>query len=253
MLYKDITKKLIFRINSDEFAVGDVLPSERQLMDEYQASRVSIRKALNELQMLAFIEKKHGSGSYIMQKEVVHFVHPLKGGVENSECTGEKITSIVLEFAIVDPDREIVDRLKMKPGDRVYYIKRLRKINGRPQIIEESFMPVSLFPELTIRTLEHSKFEYIEKILRLKIEGSYQEFSPKSPDKQEEYLLNMQEKEPMLQITSLSNFSDGTIFDYSIMKFKSSEYKHALYVNRAEIANSTGHFNKQNSLSIVTP
>ena len=253
MLYKDITKKLRFRINSDEFSVGDVLPTERQLMEEYQVSRVSIRKALAELQMLALIERRHGSGSYIMQKEVVHFMHPLKSGVESSEETGEKITSEVLEFAIVDPDREIADRLKIKSGDRVYYIKRLRKINNRPQIIEDSFMPVSLFAELTIRTLEHSKFEYIEKTLGLEIEGSYQEFSPIIPDKQEALLLNMQGKEPLLQITTISNFSDGTIFDYSIMKFKSSEYKHASYANRAERTNSNGYSNRQYSLSIVTP
>jgi DNA-binding GntR family transcriptional regulator len=114
----------------------------------------------------------------------------------------------------------------------VYYIKRLRKVNDRPQIIEESYMPVSLFPELTIRTLERSKFEYIEKNLGLIIEGSYQEFSPVIPDKEEERLLNLQGREPVLQITSLSNFQDGTIFDYSIMKFKASEYLHAMYIRR---------------------
>ncbi|WP_425358060.1 hypothetical protein [Tolumonas auensis] len=42
----------------------------------------------------------------------------------------------------------------------------------------------------------------------------------------------MQGREPVLQITSLSNFQDGTIFDYSIMKFKASEYLHAMYIRR---------------------
>ena len=93
-------------------------------------------------------------------------------------------------------------------------------------------MPVALFPELTIRVLEHSKFNYIEEKLGMQIEGSYQEFSPILPDKEEELLLNIQNREPMLQITSLSNFKDGTIFDYSIMKFKANEYLHAMYVNR---------------------
>lgn len=253
MLYKDITKKLRFRINSDEFSVGDVLPTERQLMAEYQASRVSIRKALNELQLLSLIEKKHGSGSYIRQKEIVHLMHPLKSGVESSQDNGEKITSEVLEFAIVDPDVEVANRLRIQPDERVYYIKRLRKVNNRPQIIEDSFMPVSLFPELTIRTLEHSKFEYIEKLLGLEIEGSYQEFSPALPDKKEESLLNMQEKEPMLQITTVSNFSDGRIFDYSIMRFKSSEYKHAIYVNRAAPASSEHRAQDADALATVFP
>lgn len=232
MLYKNIAKKLRFRINSDEFTIGDVLPTERQLMAEYQASRVSIRKAIDELVTLDLIEKKQGSGTYIKQKEVVHLMNPLRSGLESSQEIGQKITSDVLEFAIVYPDDEVANRLKIKTSDRVYYTKRLRKINERPQIIEESFMPATLFPELTIRTLERSKYEYIEKTLGLIIEGSYQEFSPVLPDKEEERLLNLQGREPMLQITSLSNFTDGTIFDYSIMRFKASEYLHAIYVRR---------------------
>ena len=232
MLYKNIAKKLRFRINSDEFAIGDVLPTERQLMEEYQASRVSIRKAIDELVAIDLIEKKQGSGTYIKQKEVVHLMDQLRSGLESSQEIGQTITSDVLEFAIVYPDDEIANRLKMKTTDRVYYTKRLRKVNDRPQIIEESFMPVNLFPELTIRTLERSKFEYIEKNLGLIIEGSYQEFSPVIPDKEEERLLNLQGREPVLQITSLSNFQDGTIFDYSIMKFKASEYLHAMYIRR---------------------
>ena len=232
MLYKNIAKKLRFRINSDEFAIGDVLPTERQLMEEYQASRVSIRKAIEELVVLDLIEKKQGSGTYIKRKEVVHLMSPLQSGLESSNERGQTITSDVLEFAIVYPDDEIANRLKINTTDRVYYTKRLRKINDRPQIIEESFMPVNLFPELSIRTLERSKFEYIEKNLGLIIEGSYQEFSPVIPDKEEEKLLNLQGREPVLQITSLSNFQDGTIFDYSIMKFKASEYLHAIYVRR---------------------
>lgn len=233
MLYKDIAKKLRFRINSDEFSIGDVLPTERQLMEEYQASRVSIRKAIDELVTLDLIEKKQGSGTYIKQKEIVHLMNPLQSGLESSKERGQTISSDVLEFAIIYPDDEIANRLKLTTADRVYHTKRLRKINGRPQVIEESFMPVHLFPELTIRTLERSKFEYIEKGLKLIIEGSYQEFSPVLANKEEEKLLNLQGREPILQITSLSNFQDGTIFDYSIMKFKASEYLHAMYVNRS--------------------
>lgn len=232
MLYKNIAKKLRFRINSDEFNVGDVLPTERQLMQEYLASRVSIRKAIDELVALDLIEKKQGSGTYIKQKEIVHMMQPLRSGVESSEGIGQRITSEVIEFSIIFPDHEIAQRLKISATERVYRTKRVRKINDRPQIIEESFMPVSLFPELTIRVLEHSKFNYIEEKLGLEIEGSYQEFSPLQPNKEDELLLNIQNKEPILQITSLSNFKNGTVFDFSIMKFKASEYLHAMYVNR---------------------
>jgi len=232
VLYKDIAKKLRFRINSDEFSLGDVLPTERQLMDEYHASRVSIRKAIDELVKQGLLEKIQGSGTYIRQKTGVHLLNPLRSGIEDSVSVGQTISSDVIEFAVIRPPQEILSRLKITEDERVYYIKRLRKMNERPQIIEESYMPVRLFPELTVRVLQQSKYEYIEKNLGMKIAGSYQEFSPVMPTKDEEHLLNIETAEPLLQITSLSDFEDGTLFDYSIMKFKASEYLHAMYVHR---------------------
>ncbi len=81
MLYKNIAKKLRFRINSDEFAIGDVLPTERQLMEENQASRVSIRNAIDELVAIDLMEKKQGSGTYIKQNDVVHLMDQLRSGL----------------------------------------------------------------------------------------------------------------------------------------------------------------------------
>ena len=232
MLYKDIAKKLRFRINSDEFAIGDLLPTERQLMQEYQASRVSIRKAIEELVALDLIEKKQGSGTFITHKEVIHQLVPLRSGQERSQEGGAILSSEVLEFAIVCSDSEIAKRLKIEPTDRVYRTKRIRKFNDRPQIIEESYMPVSLFPELNIRVLEGSKFEYIEKMMRLKIEGSYQAFSPILPDREQQQLLNLSAKEPLLQVTSVANLEDGTPIDYSITAIKSSEHLMGVYIPR---------------------
>jgi DNA-binding GntR family transcriptional regulator len=232
MLYKDIAKKLRFRINSDEFAIGDLLPTERQLMLEYQVSRVSIRKAIAELVTMNLIERKQGSGTYITRKEVVHQLVPLRSGLERSLDGEETLTSDVLEFAIICPECEIANRLKIKPTERVYRTKRIRKFNDRPQIIEESYMPVSLFPELNIRVLEGSKFEYIEKVMGLKIEGSFQEFLPVLPDKEQQQLLNLPAREPMLQITSVANLEDGTPIDYSITAIKSSEHRLGLYIPR---------------------
>lgn len=238
MLYKDIAKKLRFRINSDEFEIGDLLPTERQLMQDYQASRVSVRKAIEELVYLNLIEKKQGSGTYIIHKEIVHQLVPLRSGQELSLDGGSTLVSEVLEFTIVYPESEIANRLKISTDERVYHAKRLRKYDDRPQVIEESYMPVNLFPELNIRVLEGSKFEYIEKVMGMKIEGSYQEFTPIQSDKQQQKLLNLPAKECLLQIVSTANLIDGTPIDYSITTIKSSEYLIGLYIPRQNTGNS---------------
>ena len=127
-------------------------------MDEYRASRVSIRKAIDELVKQGLLEKIQGSGTYIRQKTSVHLLNPLRSGIEDSLSLGQTISSDVIEFAVIRPPQEILSRLKIAEDERVYYIKRLRKMNERPQIIEESYMPVRLFPELTVRVLQSYNF-----------------------------------------------------------------------------------------------
>ena len=143
MIYKTIAKQLRYRINSDEFAVGDVLPTEKQLMEEYGASRVSVRRAIEELVEAGLVQKRHGSGTYVMQKDVVHFIDSFKSGKESVQAMGKEIQSEVLQFAVIPAEKEVAGRLELAEGAKVYHIQRLRKIGDRPQILEESFMPVA--------------------------------------------------------------------------------------------------------------
>ncbi|MCE0496162.1 GntR family transcriptional regulator [Vibrio salinus] len=232
MIYRNIANKLRLRINSDEYSVGDLLPTERQLMEEFKASRVSVRKAIEELVALDLIEKRQGSGTFITHKDVVHQLVPLRSAQERSQEMGEKVISEVLEFSVKVPDSEIAKQLKIESEDKVYYVKRLRRYNGRPQILEESYLPVRVFPELNIRVLEGSKFQYIEKVTQLKIEGCYQEFSSIISDKEKLELLKLNINEPLLQIRSVANLVDGTPIDYSIASIKSSEHILGLYIPR---------------------
>lgn len=232
MIYKTIAKQLRYRINSDEFAVGDVLPTEKQLMEEYGASRVSVRRAIEELVGAGLVQKRHGSGTYVMQKDVVHFIDSFKSGKESVQAMGKEIQSEVLQFAVIPAEKEVAGRLELAAEAKVYHIQRLRKIGDRPQILEESFMPVALFPELSIKVLEKSKYEYLERQLGVKIDGSFQEFAAMPADKETVRLLNLKDREPVLQITALARMTDGTPFDYSISRFKSSEYHIGIYLHR---------------------
>ena len=72
MIYKSIADKLKTRINSDEFEVGDNLPSEKALAGELQVSVMTIRKALTLLEREKLIVKRHGSGSYVARKSNYH-------------------------------------------------------------------------------------------------------------------------------------------------------------------------------------
>lgn len=72
MIYKKIATELKARINSDDYAVGDMLPSEKALAAELKVSVMTLRKALALLEEEKLIARRHGSGTCIVRKSNYH-------------------------------------------------------------------------------------------------------------------------------------------------------------------------------------
>jgi GntR family glv operon transcriptional regulator len=72
VIYKKIATELKARINSDDYAVGDMLPSEKALAAELQVSVMTLRKALALLEEEKLIARRHGSGTCIVRKSNYH-------------------------------------------------------------------------------------------------------------------------------------------------------------------------------------
>lgn len=145
MIYKTIADRLKNRINSDEFEVGDALPSEKALAGELQVSVMTLRKALTLLESEKLIVKRHGSGSYVARKsnyrggELDGFNYQMHiGGVTNYR-------NKVIEFTMIDAPLAIAQQLKIEPGEKVYYVRRIRMIDDVPILIENSYIPVAIF------------------------------------------------------------------------------------------------------------
>ncbi|STV18822.1 HTH-type transcriptional regulator YidP [Klebsiella pneumoniae subsp. ozaenae] len=60
----------------------------------------------------------------------------------------------------------------------------MRYVDGKPLMLEDSYMPVKLFRNLSLSHLEGSKFDYIEKECGIIISGNYETLTPVLADKQ---------------------------------------------------------------------
>lgn len=65
MIYKSVADRLRIRVNGAECRVGDVLPGEKALAEQYGVSRMTIRKAVDMLIEWGLVERRHGSGTYV--------------------------------------------------------------------------------------------------------------------------------------------------------------------------------------------
>ena len=167
-LYLNIANQLKDKINNNYYDQSGILPSEIELSKIFGVSRVTIRKAIDVLFDEGLVVKKQGSGTYIKKNGIVNFnLHHLKSFKEEMEELGYNYENKILEFSIVFPNEFIQNKLNLKNNEKVYFIKRVKFINSKAAVLEQSFLPLCLFPDLTYEDMIYSKYNYIEKSKKL--------------------------------------------------------------------------------------
>ncbi|MGI3061602.1 GntR family transcriptional regulator [Vibrio alginolyticus] len=232
MLYIKVLESLKEKINAGVYNVGSTLPTEKQLIDEYQVSRITIRKAVDELVKLKLVEKRRGSGTYVLEKQLSHQMSTLAGTSEIQHGNNKTVKYKVTQFFMDTENVSVHKLLELNEDESLYYIRRVKYIDDQPRIVEDSYMPVALFPDLNISTLEKSKFDYVEHEKQMAIEGSRQEFTAVESSEDIMKLLGLEKIHPILNLRSISNLTDGRKFDYTEAWFHPDAHKLAIYLPR---------------------
>ncbi|EOL8989111.1 GntR family transcriptional regulator [Cronobacter dublinensis] len=232
MIYKSIADRLRLRLNSSDFSVGSPLPGEIALAREFGVARMTIRKAIDLLVAWGLVIRRHGSGTYVARKDVHHETTSLTGLVEVLRQQGKEVQSKVLLFEVMPAPPAIASQLRIQINERIYFSRRVRYVEGKPLMLEDSYMPVKLFRTLSLAHLEGSKFDYIEKECGITISGNYESLTPVLADKQMAALMNLQEQTPLLRITSLSYSDNGEFLNYSVMFRNTSDYQVDYHLHR---------------------
>ncbi|HBU5855616.1 GntR family transcriptional regulator [Klebsiella pneumoniae] len=216
MIYKSIADRLRLRLNSADFAIGSPLPGEKKLAEEFGVARMTIRKAIDLLVDWGLVVRRHGSGTYVARKDVHHETSNLTGLAEVLRKQGKEVVSQVLAFEVMPAPPAIASLLRIKIDERIYFSRRVRYVDGKPLMLEDSYMPVKLFRNLSLSHLEGSKFDYIEKECGIIISGNYETLTP------------------LLRITSLSYSDSGEFLNYSVMFRNASEYQVDYHLRRVQ-------------------
>lgn len=232
MIYKSLAETLRARLNEKEMQTGSVLPGEKTLAQEYGVSRMTMRRALAVLVEQGLIERRHGSGTRLLKKDVHHETRNLTGFCEIMKAQGRSVMSEVLEFEVMPAPPAIASQLRLQINERIYYSRRLRYVDGAPLLLEDSYMPVKLFHDLVLVHLEGSKFDYIEKNCGIDINGNYESLTPVLADGEMSRLLKVARDTPLLRITSLSYSDSGVFLNYSIMYRNASDYQVDYHLRR---------------------
>lgn len=207
------------------------LPDERSMAEDYGVSRSSIKRALSVLVQQGIIFKKRGSGTFVNPlylKNQAIFQHEGSNlGVSDSfRINGQAPSIELLDFRVIQANEEQQSALFLNEGDFVYEIKRLRKLDGVPFMIEYGYVPISLLPGLKKENVTQSIYGYVEKEKQKKVTRSFMTIMAAPSDEEEQHLLKLKKTEPVGIMEGIFFMDDGTPLEYANMRL---HYKYLRY------------------------
>jgi Transcriptional regulators len=178
-LYYRVYKELKRRISEGEYRPGDRIPPEIELVKAFNVSRLTIRRALEELKSEGLITRHKGKGTFIVGKKEEESMNVLKGFTDKAKEEGLNARSLVLENKLVEIPSELCQIFGLENGAMVMLLRRVRFLNDEPVAIECAY----LNPAVDIRILnilkkdmsKESLYEFLRNELKIPLMRAIEE------------------------------------------------------------------------------
>ncbi|MCK9191939.1 MAG: GntR family transcriptional regulator [Sphaerochaetaceae bacterium] len=228
VLYNSIQDKII----SGAWYEGMLIPSESQLCEMYQVSRITVRRALKELEDQKLVYKIQGKGTFVRASINDVLEQQYSYGVDDS------VVYEVLEAKKIPATSNLIIALKLPKGENeVFFIKRLRFRDNVPEAIVNTYYRVELGSKLIDKDIHHiNSISLLSEIAGQPVVKVQTMLIPVNPTIEEARMLNLSITSAHSKIRRTSEFKDGDIAEYA-----------EAFINSDDIAFSISSWNKRDS------
>lgn len=211
--YVQIKHVLLERIRNNEYTDQSLLPSETALSQEFSVTRMTVRKALDELKREGMITTERGKGSRVTTKKIEQSLQRFYRFGKEVGDTGVPAKSRIIERKTCDPPAEISEMFHSQ--EPFYFFVRVRYFEDTPLSLEHVYIPVSVAPGLIDEPIEMvSIAELLEKKYNIPIIKATEYLTPRIADTYEAEQLELQPATPIFQTERITKSQEGRVIEF---------------------------------------
>lgn len=208
-MYFRIQQNILGQIQNGALKAGQQLPTEIELAQQYQVSRITAKRALDELVRQGRAFRQQGRGTFVAQTRI-HDISGFGSFSEDMRARGLVPGAQVLAFTQLEPNEVIRARLQLAQGQQIYFLKRLRLANEEPVAVETAYLPCRFFPGLLSEDLnDKSLYGVLTEKYQMLPSWADAEFEARLASKEEALLLRLKAGRPVLsaqRVTFTANY-----------------------------------------------
>lgn len=239
--HKQISQWLRQQIENDVFEADEKLPSENELCEKFDVSRVTVRKALQTLENEHLIYRSQGLGSFVCDDRPRQSFMQLTDFVEDMRRAGMEASSQVIQLKPASVSDKIASILNVDFNQKVLRLDRLRLGDGQPIAFDVTWLPMFYGQLIEGYNLEDETiYGILEREYDIPVEKGYYRIEAENAD---EYLakhLDVSKGTALLLIDRLSlTIGDKPIY-YQQRYYRSDRIVYELMAERGQNTTAGG-------------
>lgn len=139
--YLIVKKTIISNIDNGIYHPGEMLPSERELIESLNVSRITVRRALSELEDEGYIYRVQGKGSYVKGEQNRQDLFSLTSCTQDIIRLGMTPSRHVIDMQVMKADKKRQNELQLNDNEKVFHLERVYLADDQPINLTSTYLP----------------------------------------------------------------------------------------------------------------
>lgn len=213
--YAQIKEVIRQKILSNEWTDGCRIPIEAEFCTMFDVSRITVRKALEELQAEGYLVKIQGKGTYVRSQVLEQHLSKFYSFSEELRKRGLLEEAEIIEMTVIGANAKLAANLEIGVSEPVLRIIRLRRTENGPYAIETSYIPQRYVENITRKMIDDHGLYHTMRELGVEVNTARETFRAFNINKEQSQLLDLRIDAAAMELTRVA-YSGATVVEYCV-------------------------------------
>lgn len=224
-LYAQIKEELKRRIKAKEYRQGEYLPRETDLQEEFGVSRITMRRAINDMVSEGYFSRTRGKGTVITLDKINEKLNRIMSFTDEMNQKGLETTCEEVIVQVVKADKQVAEALLINVGDYVFRIERVRFVNNCPLAFHITYLKLESNIPLDNSVYKGSLYVVLKEHCSITIDKVNDLFEAIIASDDICERLKIAPGSPVFKRDRISYQASGETVEYTICYYRGDKYK----------------------------
>ncbi len=225
-LYAEIKDAVRNFIEERGLKPGDRLPGEHDLMGRFHVSRLTVVRAVRDLEVEGLVVRRQGRGTFVARSKVQVDLQRMKSFTEDMHIRGLRPGGKILDWSVIPAPPDIAQALRTIPATPILRIFRVRFANDAPIGLHESFLAPGLTIDRAAVERRGSLYAVLTEAHRIHLGEADETIAAVTATTQEARLLCVRKGAPLLRVERVSYGQTQQPIEVARMAYRGDRYQY---------------------------